>query len=105
MGEIKRAQEQRIDDVAVQQNKRKSRADSAAHFTIAANARTDEFYNDLGDFQDVESNYSGLSHVSSQPVMIPSSRSLISRDKRLPLNTWNQSGLQENVFESQFFYV
>ena len=40
---------------------------------------------DSGDFQDVESNYSGgLSHVSSQPAMIPSSRSLLSRDKRLP---------------------
>ena len=30
--------------------------------------------------------------------MIPSSRSLLSRDKRLPLDTCNQSGLQENVF-------
>ena len=35
---------------------------------------------------------------SSQLVMIPSSRSLLSRDKRLPLDTWNQSGLQGNVF-------
>ena len=25
-----------------------------------------------------------------------------SRDKRLPLDTWNQSGLQENVFGYQF---
>ena len=59
--------------------------------------------NDSGDFQDVESNFCGrLSHVSSQPVMIPSSRSLISRNKRLPLDTWNQSGLQENVFGNQF---
>ena len=59
--------------------------------------------NDSGDFQDVESNYSGrLSHVSSQPAMIPSSRSLLSRDKRLPFDTWNQSGVQENVFGNQF---
>ena len=59
--------------------------------------------NDSGDFQDVESNYGGtLSHVSSQLAMIPSSRSLLSRDKRLPLATWKQSGLQENVFENQF---
>ena len=44
--------------------------------------------NDSVDFQDVESNYSGrMSHVSSQPVMIPSSRALLSRDKRLPLDT------------------
>ena len=33
--------------------------------------------------------------------MIPSSRALLSRDKRLPLDTRNQSGLQENVFGNQ----
>ena len=54
-------------------------------------------------FQDVESNKSGrLSHVSSQLAMVPNSRSLLSCDKRLPLDTWNQSGLQENVFGNQF---
>ena len=59
--------------------------------------------NDSGEFQDVESNYSGrFSHVSSQPEMMPSSRSLLSRDKRLPLDTWNRSGVQENVFGNQF---
>ena len=52
--------------------------------------------NSSGEFQDVESNYSGrLTHASSQPEMIPSSRALLNRDKRLPLDTWNQSGLQE----------
>ena len=40
--------------------------------------------------------------VSSQLVMIPSSRDLLSRDKRLPIDTWNRSGLQENVFGNQF---
>ena len=34
--------------------------------------------------------------------MIPSSRSLLIRDKRLPLHTWNQSGLQENVVGNPF---
>ena len=54
--------------------------------------------NDSGDFQDVESNFSGrLSHVSSQPAMIPSSRSLLSRDKRLPLDAWNQIWIAGNV--------
>ena len=66
-----------------------------AHFSVAANARTTE----SGYVQEVESNYSGMfSHVSSQLAMIPSSRSMLSRDKRLPLDTWNTSGLQENVF-------
>ena len=64
------------------------------------------FMNDSGDFQDVESNCSGrLSHVSSQPVMIPGSRALLSRDKILPLDTCNQSGLQENALGNDFFYV
>ena len=50
------------------------------------------------EIQEVESNCSGrLSYVSSQPAAIPSSRSMLSRDKRLPLDTWNTSGLQENV--------
>ena len=34
--------------------------------------------------------------------MIPSARSMLSRDKRLPLDTLNTSGLQENVFGNQF---
>ena len=56
---------------------------------------------DSGEFLEVESNYSGsLSYV--QPAMIPSSRSMLSRDKRLPLDTWNTSGLQENVLGNQF---
>ena len=59
--------------------------------------------NDSGEFQEVESNFGGrLSDVSSQPATIPSSLSMVSRDKRLPLDTWNTSGLQENVFGNQF---
>ena len=55
--------------------------------------------NDSGEFQEVESNYNGrLSYDSSQPAMIPSSRSMLGRDKRMPLDTWNTSGLQKNVF-------
>ena len=30
--------------------------------------------------------------------MIANFRALLSRDKRLPLDAWNQSGFQENVF-------
>ena len=58
---------------------------------------------DSGELQDVESNYSGrLSYVSSQPAINPSSRSMLSRDRRVPLDTWNTSGLQENVVGNQF---
>ena len=59
--------------------------------------------NDSGEFQEVESNNSErLSFVPSQPATIPSSRSMLSRDKRPPLDTWSTSGLQENVFGNQF---
>ena len=58
---------------------------------------------DSKEFQEVESNHSGRSsHVSSQLAMIPRSRSMLSRDKRLLLDTWNTSGPQENVFGNQF---
>ena len=57
------------------------------------------YMNDSGEFQEVVSNYSGkCSHVSSQPARIPSPRSMLSCDKRLPPDTWNRSGSQENVF-------
>ena len=62
--------------------------------------------NDSGEFQEVESNHSGrLSYVPSQPAAIPSSRSMSSCDKRLPLDTWEMSGPQENVFGNAFSAV
>ena len=51
----------------------------------------------------MESKYSGrLSHVSSQLAMIPSSRALLSRDKRLPLDTWNNLDHKTTYLESNF---
>ena len=38
-----------------------------------------------------------------QPEVIPSSSSILSRDKRLPLDTWNALGLQDNGFGNQFY--
>ena len=38
-----------------------------------------------------------LSHVPSQLAVVPSPRSL-SRDRSMPLDTWNLSGTQGNVF-------
>ena len=59
--------------------------------------------NDSGEFQEVESNHSGrMSYVPSQLAAIPSSCSMLRRDKRLPLDTWNTSGSQEIVFGNQF---
>ena len=103
MGEIKRAQELRVDEVSVQ--KFRENHDTIQQLTSNLQQMQEQMnsMNDSGDFQDVGSNYSGrLSRAPSQPAMIPSSPSMLSRDKRLPLDTWNQSGLQENVFGIHF---
>ena len=61
--------------------------------------------NDSGDFRDVESKCSGrLSHVSSQLEMIPSSRALLSRDKRLPLDM-ESIWITRKRFLKSIFYV
>ena len=98
-----RAEEQRIDQVSVQTLRGNHETIQRVTSQLQQMQEQMNSLYDSGDFQDVESNFSGsLCHVSSQPVMIPSCRSLLSRDKRLPLDTWNQCGLQENVFGSQF---
>ena len=103
MGEMKRAQELQVDEVSVQQLRENHETIQQLTFQLQQMLEQMNSMNDSGDSHDVESNSSGrLSHVSSQPAMIPSSRSLLSRDKRLPLDAWNQSGLQENVFGHQF---
>ena len=106
MGEIKRAQEQRIHEVSVQ--KLRENHETIQQLTSQLQQMQEQMnsMNDSGEFQVVESNYSGrLSHVSSQLVMIRSSRALLSCDKRLPLDTRNRSGLQENVLWKPISYV
>ena len=103
VGEMKWAKEQRIDEVSVQ--KLREKHETIQQLTSQLQQMQEQMNSkiDSGDFQDVESNKSGrLSHVSSHPAMIPRSRALLSHDKRLPLDTWNQSGLQENVFRNEF---
>ena len=62
---------------------------------------------DSGEFQEVESNFCGKKTllVPIQPALVPSPRSMLSCDKRLPLDTWNLSGLQENVVLSMHVLV
>ena len=103
MGEINRAQEQRVEEVSVQKFRENHETIQQLTSQLQQLQEQVNSINSSGEFQDIESNKGGrLSHVSRQPEMIPSSRSLLSRDKRLPLDTWNQSGLQENVFGNQF---
>ena len=106
MGEVKRAQELRVEEVSVQ--KSKEIHETIQKFTSQLQEMREQMnsMNDSGEFQEVESNHSGrLSYVSSQPAMNRSSRSMLSRDKRLPLDTWDTSGLQENVFGNKISTV
>ena len=62
--------------------------------------------NDSWEFQEVESNQCGrFAYVPSQTAAITSSCSMLNRDRRLPLDTWNTSGLQENVFGNHFLQL
>ena len=100
--EMKRAQELRVDEVSVQ--KLRENHETIQRLTSQLQEMQEQMnsMSDSGEFQEVESNYSGrLFYVSSQLAMIPSSRSMLSRDKRLPLDTMEYSGLQENVFGDQ----
>ena len=62
--------------------KRESRDYSTAHFTNAAIPRRDQFYEQFWRIP------RRLSRVSSQSEMISSSRALLSRDKRVPLDAF-----------------
>ena len=100
---MKRAQVQQVDEMSIQ--KLRENHETIQQLTSKLQQLQEQMnsMNDSGEFQDIESNYSGrLSHFSTQPEMIPSSRALLSRDKRLPLDTLNQSGVQENVSGNQF---
>ena len=103
---MKRAQVQQVDEFSMQKLRENHETIEQLTFQLQQIQEQMNSMFSSGEFQDIESNYSGrLSHVSSQPEMIPSYRALLSRDKRSPLHAWNQSGVQENVFWKSFFYV
>ena len=100
---MKRAQVQQVDEMSMQ--KVRENHETIQHLTFQLQQMPEQMnsMNSSGEIQDIEPHFCGrLSHVSSQPEMIPSSRSLLSRDKRLPLDTQNQSRVQEKVFANQF---
>ena len=91
MGRMKRAQEQQVEECSVL--KLRESHETIQQLTSRLQQMQEQMNSmiDSGDFQDIESNYFGrLSHVSNQPARIPSSRSLLSLDERLPLDAWNQ---------------
>ena len=104
MGEMKRAQEQRVDEVSVP--KLRESHDTIQRPTSQLQSMQEQMnsMNDSGEFQEVDSNHSGrLFRFPSQPEAIPSSSSMLSRDKSVPFSdAWDSLGLQENVFGNQF---
>ena len=103
MGEMKSAQELRVDEFSVQKIKENHETIQRLTSQLQSMQEQINYMNDSEEIQEVESNYSGkFSFVSCQPEMISSSRSMLSRDKRLHLDTWNASGLQENASGNQF---
>ena len=100
---MQRAQVQQVDEFSIQTCRENHETIQLFTFQLQQMQEQMNSMNSSGEFREIESNHSGrLSHVSSQREMIPSSRALLSRDKRLPLDTWSQSGVQENVFGNQF---
>ena len=99
MGEMKKAQEQRVDEFSFQ--KLRESHDTIQRLTSQMQEMQEQMnsMNDSGEIQEVESNHSGrLSHVPSQPAGNPSPRSMLSCDKTLAIGSWNLSGPQEHVF-------
>ena len=102
MGEEKRAQELRVEEFFASKLRESQETTRRLTSEMQEMQEQTNSMNDSGEFQEVESIFSGnISHVPSQPAVVPSPRSLLSCDKRLPLDTWNTSGPQENVFGSQ----
>ena len=96
---MNRAEELRVDEFSVQKFRESHETTQNLSSQMQSMQEQMNSMNDSGECQKVESNHSGrLAHVASQPEVIPSCRSMLSRDNRLPLDTCNQTGLSENVF-------
>ena len=77
MGGLKRARELRIDEFSLQ--KLRESHDTIQKITSQMQER-EKCIDDPGEFQDIESNYSGqICHVPSQPAVVPSPQSMLSR--------------------------
>ena len=98
MGEMKRAQELRVEQFSIQKLRESHDTIQRVTSQILELQEKMNYLNDSGNFHEVESNKSGkCSHVPSQPARIPSPRAVLSCDKRLPPDKWNPSGFEENA--------
>ena len=97
MREMKRAQELRVDEVLVK--KLTENHETTQRLTSQMREMPEQMNptNDSVEFQEVNWHHCGrLSYVPSQPAAIPSSRSMLSRDKRLRLD--HRKTLVVNIF-------
>ena len=81
MEELKRDQKLRVDEFSVQ--KLRESHDTIQKLTSQIQELQERVncMNDSGEFQDIDSNYSGTcSRVPSQRAVVPSPRSILSRD-------------------------
>ena len=75
MGEMKRAEELRVDEVSVQKLRENHETIQQLASQLQQMQEQVISMSDSGEFQELESNHGERwSHVSSQPTMIPSSR-------------------------------
>ena len=100
MEELKRVQELRIDEFS--RRRLIENQDTISELTARIQEFQNEvnFMNDSRDFKDAESVRSGLSHVPSQPALLPLYRDaggMLSRNDKPP-DIWNTHGISGNVF-------
>ena len=101
MEESKRAQEMRIDDFS--RNELRESPATVQELSSQIQELQDRLnlLNDPGEFQDAGLICSEkLSHVPSQPAIVPSPCGMLSRDQSLRPDTWNWLGTSGNVFGS-----
>ena len=95
---MKRAQEMRSDEYSRQELRENQATLQELNSQIQELQDRVNLMNDSTEFQDVESMCSGkLSHVPSQPAIVPSPCGLLSRDQSLRPDTWNLLGTSGNV--------
>ena len=90
----------RIDELSMQQNERPSTINQLLSQNQELQDEANYSMNGEKEVYDPETaSRSGMSHVPSQPLSIPSPRGMISRDPCLPHDTRNAMGTSGNVFE------
>ena len=99
MGELRRAQELRTDEFSRNELGESHATTQELTSQVQELQERMNYMNDSTEFQDIESICSGkLSHVPSQPAVVPSPRAVSSRDQSLLLGTLNLSGTQRFFF-------